>query len=153
MDANIANVTLEVQKKEREEYQYAIRRTANVPANVEWPEGKNWIEHSLRYALEIIAVIYCHFRTSFLLICIYFRKCNEVLDLYYLPTFHQFIKEIEDGYRQDGEIVRIGYKDEEFPGYSWRGYGVYSQLQDEVIIKIIFSSNSNSPQSLKRLQC
>ena len=35
MDANIANVTLEVQKKEREEYQYAIRRTANVPANVE----------------------------------------------------------------------------------------------------------------------
>ena len=98
-------------------------------------------------------MIQCYFRTSVLLICIYFRKCNEVLDLYYLPTFHQFIKEIEDGYRQDGEIVRIGYKDEEFPGYSWRGYGVYSQLQDEVIIKIIFSSNSNSPQSLKRLQC
>ena len=61
-----------------------------------------------------------------------FRKCNDVLDLYYLPTFHQFKKEIEDGYRQDNEIVRIGYKDEEFPDYSWRGYGVYSQLQDEV---------------------
>ena len=53
-----------------------------------------------------------------------------------MPTFHQFKKEIEDGYRQDNEIVRIGYKDEDFPGYSWRGYGVYSQLQDEVGIKI-----------------
>ena len=53
-----------------------------------------------------------------------------------MPTFHQFKKEIEDGYRQVNEIVRIGYKDEDFPGYSWRGYGVYSQLQDEVGIKI-----------------
>ena len=65
---------------------------------------------------------------------IFLRKCDDVLELYYLPTFHQFKKEIEDGYRQDNEIVRIGYKDEDFPGYSWRGYGVYSQLQDEVFM-------------------
>ena len=51
---------------------------------------------------------------------------------HYLPTLHQFQQEIEDGYRRDGSTVRIGYKDEDFPGYSWRGYGSYSQLQDEV---------------------
>ena len=58
-----------------------------------------------------------------------------------MPTFHQFKKEIEDGYRQDNEIVRIGYKDEDFPGYSWRGYGVYSQLQDEVLMLDISSNH------------
>ncbi len=51
---------------------------------------------------------------------------------YYLPTLHQFQYEIEDGYRSDGSSVRIGYSEERFPGYSWRGYGAYSQLQDEV---------------------
>ena len=64
--------------------------------------------------------------------------------MYYLPTYHQFQKEIEDGYRQDGNPVRIGFKDEEFPGYSWRGYGSYSQLQEEVrasILKLDISSN------------
>ena len=61
-----------------------------------------------------------------------FRRCNQVLPNHYLPTLHQFQKEIEDGYRRDGSPVRIGYKDEEFPGYSWRGYGSYSRLQDEV---------------------
>lgn len=62
------------------------------------------------------------------------RKCNEVMDTYYIPTLHQFQHEIEDGYRRDGSPVRIGYDDAKFPGYSWKGYGAYSQLQNEVHI-------------------
>ena len=76
-------------------------------------------------------------------LCKNFRKCNEVQNLYYLPTLHQFKKEIEDGYRQDDEIVRIGYKDQDFPGYSWKGYAVYSQLQDEVSVKSLYLTKND----------
>lgn len=61
------------------------------------------------------------------------RQCNEVMDGYYVPTLHQFQHEIEDGYRKDRSAeVRIGNEDQYFPGYSWKGYAAYSQLQDEV---------------------
>ena len=59
-------------------------------------------------------------------------RCNEVQDSYYVPTLYQYQLEIEDGYRRDGSPVRIGYDDTRFPDYSWRGYGSYSQLQNEV---------------------
>ena len=49
-----------------------------------------------------------------------------------MPTLYQYQLEIEDGYRRDGSPVRIGYDDTRFPDYSWRGYGSYSQLQNEV---------------------
>lgn len=64
-------------------------------------------------------------------------RCNEVQDMYYIPTLHQFIYEIEDGYRKDNSPVRIGHDDEKFPGYSWRGYGSYSQLQNEVNAQVL----------------
>ena len=59
-------------------------------------------------------------------------RCNEIQDTYYVPTLYQYQYEIEDGYRRDGSPVRIGYDDAKFPEYSWRGYGSYSQLQNEV---------------------
>lgn len=55
---------------------------------------------------------------------------------FYVPMVHQFQYEIEDGYRRDGSNVVIGYKEEDFPQYSWRGYGVYSKLQDEVLLDV-----------------
>ena len=60
------------------------------------------------------------------------RTCDEVQPTFYLPTLHQFRYEIEDGYRADAADVRIGHDEARFPDYSWRGYGAYSQLQDEV---------------------
>ncbi len=69
-------------------------------------------------------------------------RCNEVQDTYYVPMLHQFQYEIEDGYRRDGSTVRIGYDDAKFPGYSWRGYGSFSQLQDEVLLDIPVTSQS-----------
>ena len=70
------------------------------------------------------------------------RRCDEVQKLYYLPTLHQFQYEIEDGYRTDDSPVRIGYNDAVFPGYSWRGYGAYSQLQNEVLLDVPVTSSS-----------
>ena len=63
-------------------------------------------------------------------------RCNEVQDTYYVPTLYQYQFEIEDGYRRDGSPVRIGYDDTRFPDYSWRGYGSYSQLQNEVSLDL-----------------
>ncbi len=63
-------------------------------------------------------------------------------DTYYVPTMHQFKYEIEDGYRADESPVRIGYDDAKFPDYSWRGYGSYSQLQDEVLLDVPVTSAS-----------
>lgn len=63
-------------------------------------------------------------------------------DLYYLPTLHQFQYEVEDGYRRDGSPVRIGYNEEVFPEYSWRGYGSFSKLQDEVLLDTPVTSPS-----------
>ena len=135
LDASIANVMLEVRKREMVECKFVIKIMASVHVNVEWLEGKDFFRQcsfEWIYYRKIKHWLYffCnHYSTKLSL-----RKCDDVLELYYLPTFHQFKKEIEDGYRQDNEIVRIGYKDEDFPGYSWRGYGVYSQLQDEVLM-------------------
>ena len=70
------------------------------------------------------------------------RQCNEVQDTYYVPTMHQFQYEIEDGYRADGSQVRFAYDDAKFPGYSWRGYGAFSQLQDEVLQDISLDTAS-----------
>ena len=39
--------------------------------------------------------------------------------------------------------MRIGYDDARFPGYSWRGYGSFSQLQDEVLLDIPVTSPSD----------
>jgi laminin alpha 3/5 len=55
---------------------------------------------------------------------------------------HQFQYEIEDGNRKDLSPVRIGHDDAKFPGYSWRGYGTYSQLQDEVLLDVMVTSPS-----------
>lgn len=71
------------------------------------------------------------------------RRCNQVSDNFYVPTMHQFKYEIEDGYRADASPVRIGYDDAKFPGYSWRGYGSYSQLQDEVLLDVDVQSQSS----------
>ena len=37
--------------------------------------------------------------------------------------------EAEDGRTAANSAVRFGYDEREFPGYSWRGYAVFSPLQ------------------------
>ena len=61
------------------------------------------------------------------------RQCREVEDLFYLPNLYQYQAEIEDGYRLDDSPVRFDFKQNRFPGFSWRGYAGFSPLQTEVL--------------------
>lgn len=61
------------------------------------------------------------------------RMCNEPLQAHYFPTLHQFQFEVEDGRTPSNSPVRYGFAEDLFPGYSWKGYAVFSPLQDEII--------------------
>ncbi len=57
------------------------------------------------------------------------KKCKEPLTMHYFPTLHQFQTEIEDGRTSELTPVRFGFDEAVFPGYSWKGYAVFSLLQ------------------------
>ncbi|CAG0878725.1 unnamed protein product [Darwinula stevensoni] len=61
------------------------------------------------------------------------RKCDKPLTTHYHPTLHQYQYEVEDGYTEQRSPVRFGYDESLFPGYSWKGYAVFSVLQKEVL--------------------
>ncbi|XP_017779043.1 PREDICTED: laminin subunit alpha isoform X2 [Nicrophorus vespilloides] len=64
------------------------------------------------------------------------RTCNEPIQAHYFPTLYQYQFEVEDGTNPDLTNVRYYYNETEFPGYSWKGYAVFSPLQREVILEI-----------------
>ena len=49
--------------------------------------------------------------------------------MHYFPTLYHDIHEIEDGHTASGGAVRYGFDIRQFPGYSWRGYAIYSKIQ------------------------
>ncbi|XP_034480299.1 laminin subunit alpha [Drosophila innubila] len=60
------------------------------------------------------------------------RACTQPLTTHYFPTLHQFQYEYEDGSQPSGAQVRYQYDDEVFPGFSSKGYAVFSDIQNEV---------------------
>lgn len=56
------------------------------------------------------------------------RRCDRPIRAHYFPTLHQFKYEVEEGLTQSGP-VRYRNSEESFPGYSWKGYVVFSVLQ------------------------
>ncbi|KAK2708492.1 hypothetical protein QYM36_014189 [Artemia franciscana] len=67
------------------------------------------------------------------------RACDEPLQLHYFPTLHQMLFEAEDGYTPASRSApRYAYDENQFPNYSWRGYAVYSNLQQEISYDIEF---------------
>ncbi|XP_028171604.1 laminin subunit alpha-like, partial [Ostrinia furnacalis] len=56
------------------------------------------------------------------------RRCDRPIRAHYFPTLHQFQYEVEEGLTQSGP-VRYRNSEEAFPGYSWKGYVVFSSLQ------------------------
>lgn len=57
------------------------------------------------------------------------RNCKDALTTSYFPTLHQYQYEIEDGFDPEKNPVSYGFDEKVFPGYSWKGYAVFSQLQ------------------------
>ncbi|XP_047345121.1 laminin subunit alpha isoform X1 [Vespa velutina] len=68
--------------------------------------------------------------------------CKEPLKAHYFPTLHQFQYEVEDGRTSSNSQVRYGFLEEYFPGYSWKGYAVFSALQDEIIQNVYIYKSS-----------
>ncbi|XP_034839290.1 laminin subunit alpha [Maniola hyperantus] len=69
------------------------------------------------------------------------RRCDRPIRAHYFPTLHQFQYEAEEGLTQSGP-VRYRNSDDVFPGYSWKGYVVFSMLQNEVINVVHISKSS-----------
>ena len=59
----------------------------------------------------------------------YFFVFYRPLPKHYHADLFQLQSEIEDGRTPDNTSVRFRYSEQEFPGYSWRGYGVFSDVQ------------------------
>lgn len=65
------------------------------------------------------------------------KSCDKPAINHYFPTLHQYQYEVEDGRTPGNNKVRIGSSDVDFPEYSWKGYGVFSDLQHEIIMQNI----------------
>lgn len=63
-------------------------------------------------------------------------RCHEPLNIHYFPTLHQYQFEVEDASTPSGSPVRYDYSEARFPGFSWKGYAVFSSTH--VMIKYIF---------------
>ena len=70
------------------------------------------------------------------------RRCNEIQPMHYVPTLYQHKFEVEDGYREDGSLVRFAYDQAKFPNFSWRGYAAFSPLQKQVLQDISLTKSS-----------
>ncbi|XP_075991137.1 laminin subunit alpha isoform X2 [Anticarsia gemmatalis] len=69
------------------------------------------------------------------------RRCDQPIRAHYFPTLHQYKYEVEEGYTQSGQ-VRYRNSEEVFPGYSWRGYVVFSMLQNQVTNRVVIHKSS-----------
>lgn len=54
---------------------------------------------------------------------------HRPLPKHYHADLFQLLSEIEDGRTPEYTSVRFRHNEQEFPGYSWRGYGVFSDIQ------------------------
>ncbi|XP_026299731.1 laminin subunit alpha [Apis mellifera] len=68
--------------------------------------------------------------------------CKEPLKAHYFPTLHQFQYEAEDGRMSSNSPVRYGFTEDLFPGFSWKGYAVFSDLQDQIILNVYIQKSS-----------
>jgi laminin alpha 3/5 len=64
------------------------------------------------------------------------------LKAHYFPTLHQYQYEAEDGRTPSGSAVRYGFTEDLFPNFSWKGYAVFSALQDEIVLGVGIGKSS-----------
>lgn len=57
------------------------------------------------------------------------RTCKEPLQAHFFPALYQYQYEVENGHTPADSAVRYAYDEAVFPGYSWKGYAVFSLLQ------------------------
>ncbi|KAH7701646.1 laminin alpha [Aphelenchoides avenae] len=63
-------------------------------------------------------------------------KCDKPIKDHFFPTLWQHRYEAEEGRLPDGKPVRFAIDEAQFPNFSWRGYTVFSPIQDEIILEV-----------------
>ncbi|KAI1731321.1 laminin EGF domain-containing protein [Ditylenchus destructor] len=63
-------------------------------------------------------------------------KCDRPIQDHYFPTLWQHKYEAEEGRLPDGKPLRFAIDPEEFPNFSWRGFTVFSPIQDEIVLEV-----------------
>ncbi|CAD5215290.1 unnamed protein product [Bursaphelenchus okinawaensis] len=63
-------------------------------------------------------------------------RCDKPIKDHFFPTLWQLKYEAESGRQVDGNSVRYAIDNTTFPDYSYRGYAVFSPIQDEIILDI-----------------
>lgn len=64
------------------------------------------------------------------------QRCDKPIKDHYFPSPWQHKYEAESGRLASGKPVRYALDTEDFPDFSYRGYAVFSAIQDEVLIDI-----------------
>jgi laminin alpha 3/5 len=70
------------------------------------------------------------------------QRCTEPIDVTYFPTFYQYQYEAEDWRNPTGSPARFSYEEKAFPGFSWRGYATFTDLQREILTNITIQKPS-----------
>ncbi|CAH1391978.1 unnamed protein product [Nezara viridula] len=72
------------------------------------------------------------------------RSCNVPMRQHYFPTLYQFQYELEDGFTPGypGDPVSFAYEESVFPGFSWRGYAVFSSTQNVIKYQVDINADT-----------
>ncbi|CAH0382822.1 unnamed protein product [Bemisia tabaci] len=70
------------------------------------------------------------------------RTCREPLQAHYFPSLHQYQFEAEDARTPNLVPLRYDFNSTVFPGFSWRGYAIFSPIQDTIISQLTIEKPS-----------
>ncbi|VDP12271.1 unnamed protein product [Onchocerca flexuosa] len=70
------------------------------------------------------------------------QKCDRPIENHYFPTLWHNKYEAEDGISVEQNPVRFAIDKSKFPNYSWRGYAVFSPIQEDILLDIVISKAS-----------
>ncbi|EGT43369.1 hypothetical protein CAEBREN_17090 [Caenorhabditis brenneri] len=63
-------------------------------------------------------------------------RCDRPIENHYFPTLWHNQYEAEDAHTEDQRPVRFAVDPEQFANFSWRGYAVFSPIQEKILIDV-----------------
>ncbi|ULT96990.1 hypothetical protein L3Y34_005063 [Caenorhabditis briggsae] len=63
-------------------------------------------------------------------------RCDRPIENHYFPTLWHNQYEAEDAHTEDQRPVRFAVDPEQFSNFSWRGYAVFSPIQEKILIDV-----------------
>ncbi|CAI5448656.1 unnamed protein product [Caenorhabditis angaria] len=63
-------------------------------------------------------------------------RCDRPIENHYFPTLWHNQYEAEDAHTEDQRPVRFAVDESQFKNYSWRGYAVFSPIQERILMDV-----------------